>query len=253
MKEANLIINGEDVPFDTIKQEAERMRPHYDRMVRERNRASSDDELYEWAKENVIESTLLKQEAGKRYADDKQQDHSRLIGKLIDEVTKGVDKPTEAELRKIYDDNKSMFVSPEQVHASHIVKHVKAGSDKAAAFIAASEAKKALDGGEDFQAVAGRLSDCPSNGGDLGVFPRGQMVQEFEDVVFEMNPGEVSDVFLTDFGYHIAKLHKKLPSQPVKFEQVKAGIMQQVIQERKQIKLNQFVDELKEKAEIQEI
>lgn len=252
MKEVNLTINGEDVPFETVKQEVERMRPHYDRMVRERNRTKSDDELFEWAKENVIESTLLKQEAGTRYADDKADDPSKLIGRLIEELTKDVDKPNEKELKDIYAKNKSMFVSPEQVHASHIVKHVKVPSDKAAAFVAASEAKKALDGGESFESVAAKMSDCPSNAGDLGVFPRGQMVQEFEDVVFAMNPGEISDVFLSDFGYHIAKLHKKIPSQPVAYEQVKAGIMQQMMQERKQIKLNQFVDELKSKAEIEE-
>ncbi len=252
MKEANLKINGEDVPFDAIRQEAERMRPHYDRMVRERNRTQSDEELFSWAKENVIESTLLRQEAGSRYSDEKPGDPSQLIGKLINEVTKDVEKPGEKELKDIYEKNKAMFVSPEQVHASHIVKHVKSPSEKAGAFIAASEAKKALDEGESFEAVASRLSDCPSNAGDLGVFPRGQMVQEFEDVVFAMNPGDTSDVFFTEFGYHIAKLHEKIAPQPVSFEQVKAGIMQQMMQERKQIKLNEFVDELKGKAEIEE-
>ena len=66
MDEINITINGESVPFDAIKQEVERMRPHYDKMVRERNQTSSDDQLFEWAKENIVEATLLKQEAAKQ-------------------------------------------------------------------------------------------------------------------------------------------------------------------------------------------
>ena len=258
MKEMNLTINGESVPFDVIKQEAERMRPHYDQMVRERNHTSSDEELFTWARENVIEGTLLKQEVGKRYADElkdedgKQKNPSPLIGKLIEETCGDVPRPDEKEIKEIYEKHKEMFVSPEQVHASHIVKHVKEPGDKTKAFMEMSEAKKALDGGESFEAVSARVSDCPSNSGDLGLFPRGQMVQEFDDVIFAMQPEETSDVFLTDFGYHIAKLHKKDPPQPLQFKAVKAGIMEQMINERKQHKLNAYVDGLKKAANIQD-
>lgn len=258
MKQTDLTINGEKVTFESIKQEAERMRPHYDRMVRERNHASSDDELFAWAKENVIEGTLLKQEAAKRYAaqlkdaEGKQKDPAQLIGRLIEETCGNVARPADKEIKEIYEKHKQMFVSQEQVHASHIVKHVKEPGDKTKAFMIMSEAKQALDAGEAFEAVSARISDCPSNSGDLGVFPRGQMVQEFEDVIFAMQPGDTSDVFLTDFGYHIAKLHKKHPPQPLKFETVKAGIMEQMINERKQQKLNAYVDSLKKEADIQD-
>ena len=258
MNEISLTINGEEVPFDFIKQEADRMRPHYDQMVREKNQTSSDDQLFEWAKENIIEGTLLKQEAAKRYEselkgeDDKPKDASQFIGKLIEEQCKDVTRPEEKELKEIYEKHKPMFVSPEQVHASHIVKHVKEPGEKTKAFMAMSEAKQAMDAGDTFEAVAGRMSDCPSNSGDLGVFPRGQMVQEFEDVVFAMQPEEISDVFLSEFGYHIAKLHKKLPPQQLQYEAVKAGIMEQMMNERKQLKLNAYVDTLKKSAEIKE-
>jgi parvulin-like peptidyl-prolyl isomerase len=258
MDEINITINGESVPFDAIKQEAERMRPHYDKMVRERNQTSSDDQLFEWAKENIVEATLLKQEAAKHFAseltdeDGKPKDPSQLVGKLIEEKCKDVTRPEEKELKEIYEKHKSQFVSPEQVHASHIVKHAKEPGEKTKAFMQMSEAKQAIDGGETFEAVAARMSDCPSNSGDLGVFPRGQMVQEFEDVVFAMQPEDISDVFLSDFGYHIAKLHKKLPPQQLQYAAVKAGIMEQMMNERKQLKLNAYVDGLKKNGEITE-
>ncbi|MEZ5367171.1 MAG: peptidylprolyl isomerase [Bryobacterales bacterium] len=64
---------------------------------------------------------------------------------------------------------------------------------------AIDEAKAEIDGGATFEEVADKASDCPGNGGDLGWFGRGKMVDEFENVVFAMEPGHVSDVFRSVF------------------------------------------------------
>lgn len=65
--------------------------------------------------------------------------------------------------------------------------------------------KAEIDGGADFAAVAAEHSDCPSasEGGNLGLFSRGQMVPEFDKAVFVMEVGETSDVVETAFGYHL--------------------------------------------------
>lgn len=67
------------------------------------------------------------------------------------------------------------------------------------------EIKAKLAAGEDFGALAKAHSDCPSGqrGGDLGSFGRGQMVPEFDQAVFGMEVGSVSDVVETPFGYHL--------------------------------------------------
>ena len=65
--------------------------------------------------------------------------------------------------------------------------------------------KEKISAGEDFSALAKLHSKCPSgqNGGDLGVFSRGQMIKPFEDVAFGSDVGQVSGPVQTQFGYHL--------------------------------------------------
>lgn len=97
------------------------------------------------------------------------------------------------------------------VQASHILLMYKGSSrstatrsiDEAETLI--NEIKTQLDGGATFADLAQTHSDCPSgkSGGDLGKFGRGQMVKAFEETAFGMDVGAVSDVVVTDFGFHI--------------------------------------------------
>jgi len=67
--------------------------------------------------------------------------------------------------------------------------------------------KEELKAGGDFATLAKKYSTCPSGkrGGDLGVFGRGQMVKEFEEVAFALEVGQMSEPVKTQFGYHIIK------------------------------------------------
>ena len=71
--------------------------------------------------------------------------------------------------------------------------------------------KDEIVNGKDFAQAAKEASLCPSkaNGGDLGYFRRGQMVKEFEDAVFSMEIGQISNPVKTQFGYHLIKLTDK--------------------------------------------
>ena len=68
--------------------------------------------------------------------------------------------------------------------------------------------KNQVDSGADFQDLARQHSDCPSgkNGGDLGEFSPGQMVREFDDVVFNQEVGKTHGPVKTQFGFHLIEI-----------------------------------------------
>lgn len=78
----------------------------------------------------------------------------------------------------------------------------------------AQDLKQQIVGGADFADLARQHSSCPSgkSGGSLGTFSQGDMVPEFDAVIFGDLPiGEVSDPVKTDFGYHLIQVEKRLP------------------------------------------
>ena len=81
----------------------------------------------------------------------------------------------------------------------------------------AQEIKARLDAGEDFAELAKEYSDDPGSrdqGGDLGWFGKGQMVEEFEKAAFSLEPGEISEPVRSPFGYHIIQVLEKDPNRP---------------------------------------
>ena len=72
----------------------------------------------------------------------------------------------------------------------------------------AEELKQQIDSGADFGQLAAEHSECPSgsSGGDLGEFEQGQMVPEFDAVVFQEAIGEIHGPIQTQFGYHLIEI-----------------------------------------------
>ncbi|OVE73669.1 hypothetical protein BVX94_03195, partial [bacterium B17] len=150
-----------------------------------------------------------------------------------------------------YKENKDDFQTPETIGARHIVKHLDSGQDKSKSYVEILNIKEEISKGSSFEKMAEEHSDCPENAGDLGYFGRGQMVQEFEDIAFNMKPGEISDVFLTGFGYHIVKVYDRRESGYAPFEDVKNYISAHLHEEKKNKALEDYLDKLKADADIQ--
>lgn len=147
----------------------------------------------------------------------------------FDEVGKKI-AIDEARVKSYYDDNIASFTTPEKRHARHILIQAKDDDSEAIHNEKAQRAAEILtlvQADDDFAALAVEYSDGPSkdNGGDLGFFAKGQMIQPFEEAVFALNPGEVSEVVKTSFGYHIIKLEEIQPASTKPYEEAHEEIV----------------------------
>jgi parvulin-like peptidyl-prolyl isomerase len=173
--------------------------------------------------------------------------------KVLEKIGRGAAEPNEQDIEKYYQDNAELFRTSEQVRVSHIVKHVDWQSDDTEAQDIINQAKEQLDGGASFESLVSRYSDCPDNGGDLGYISRGRMVEEFEDVVFNLGVGEVSGVFRSRYGFHIAKVYDQRPAVVKGLEQVKSEIKQELIQQSRDKAVEKLLDKLRAEAKIEYI
>ena len=165
---------------------------------------------------------------------------------------------SDKESKAYYESNPDLFKQPEQVQASHILIKIDSKADesqKAQARKKIEKIQKRLQKGEDFAALAKEFSQCPSNakGGDLGYFHRGQMVPPFEQVAFALQPGAVSDIVETKFGYHLIKVIDKKAETTIPYKDVKDKLEQHLKQEKIQKEVTLYVEKLKEKAKVEKV
>lgn len=163
---------------------------------------------------------------------------------------------SDKESKSYYDSHPNLFKQPEQVRASHILIKVDPQSNKmqrAEAQKKIEEIQQRLKKGEDFAVLAKEFSQCPSSvrGGDLGYFKRGQMVKAFEEAAFALNPGEISDIVETKFGYHLIKVNDKRAETTISYEDIKDMLERYLKQDKIQKEIGLYVKKLKEKAKIE--
>jgi peptidyl-prolyl cis-trans isomerase C len=148
------------------------------------------------------------------------------------------DAVTEADAKKIYDEKIGQVKPEQEVHARHVLVETEAE---------AKEIAERLKKGEDFATVAKEKSKDPAaEGGDLGFFSRGQMVKPFEDAAFALDVGAISNPVQSPFGWHIIKVEEKRDQPLPTFEQVKQGIIAQLVQ----LKAQEVVTGLRKAATI---
>ena len=173
-------------------------------------------------------------------ADDYHREEERTIRYLLVETSRlrrtlPVD---EVELKAYYDQHVDEFLEGEQASARHILFRLAPDATE----IARGEAELRANGvatiarsGADFAVLASEHSEDPGSkdlGGDLGWFGRGQMVPEFENVVFAAKPGDIVGPVKSQFGYHIIKVEGFRPEHQQPFEEVQDQIRFRVLEDR---------------------
>ncbi|GAB5604954.1 SurA N-terminal domain-containing protein [Sideroxyarcus sp. TK5] len=143
--------------------------------------------------------------------------------------------PAAAEVKSYYEEHLAEFSTQEQRQAAHILIAVPTQAGDAEKQAARQQAEQLLadvkSAPAKFAALAKEHSQDPgsaANGGDLGMFARGMMVKPFDDAVFSMQVGQISDLVQTDFGYHIIKVTAIKPSRAQPLQEVSALIEQRL-------------------------
>ncbi len=289
-KKEPILVNGEEVSEALIQQELQMLRERYaaemscEEMEEQQAKIESD------AHENAAERVLLMQQARKeikavrpeeieaRFTALKEQHggdeafHERFdlapedeakiktgiedsvrLEKYFEVVCEDVARPTEVDSKAYYDGHKEEFTVPEMVRAAHIVQHPSPDCPVEKVYAELLNVRERLKTGEDFDALAREYSHCQDGGHDLGYFARGQMVQAFEDIAFKTAVGEYSDIFQSEFGYHVLKVYDRRAESSRKFNDVRYDIESMLFDVRKNDAIGAVADELRAAAKIENL
>ncbi|MDR1796994.1 MAG: peptidylprolyl isomerase [Clostridiales Family XIII bacterium] len=173
------------------------------------------------------------------------------VSAFNDEIAES-NPPTDEEIENYYNENIDTFTTPWSLDASHILiadtEHSEEGRQRI------QEILDRVNEGEDFAALADEFSEDPGNvnedgtgnGGALGSFGTGQMVAPFEEAALALQPGEVSGIVETDYGFHIIKLNSRTEEAVQPLDEVRETIISYVQQQHTQ----EALDALYEAADI---
>ncbi|MEM9400793.1 MAG: peptidylprolyl isomerase [Verrucomicrobiota bacterium] len=167
-------------------------------------------------------------------------------------------KVTTEDAKVFYDENPQYFKQPERILARHILMLTNqpdmTTEQKAVIKKKMETARQRIIQGEDFANVAQEVSEDPGSkdkGGMLPLFERGQMVKEFEEVSFNSEPGKISQVFETSYGYHFLEVKEKHEAGLTDFKTVESHLISSLEARKQDAASTEMIDELKKKGEFE--
>lgn len=223
--------------------------------AREQKISLSQDEVDQAMKPllgQVSSLEALKEKVGEKpYNDIRALIYREVLARKAEEKALAAEVQVSDEaVKAYYEENKKRFFRPRQFRASHILIKVDPAAD--------AEQKKALEekaenllaqarAGENFHDLAYFNSDDRSKfvGGDLGYFHEGQAVEEFEEAMLKLEPGEISDLVRTRYGYHIIRLVERNEPRQLSFEEMAPKIRAQLEEEQKAAAREKWMEKLR--------
>lgn len=282
------IINGAHVGDEVVEDEFESLKEHYQRLG-EIVCCDRDVELRTYAKENVVNRTLLEQESVKRFGeiDDAtvearfealKEEHggdqnfydntgfnrgdrnvilaklksSLTVDRLLEAEVSVPDKATEEELERYYQDNLQRFLGEEEVRVSQIF--IEPSSHEAAreAYMALRAVRRELLAGKDFDQAAREHGSDEDREIDLGWMKQGQTMPEVEAITFSMEVGEISPIVATHYGFHLFKVTDRKGAKPIPRDQI-SGFEEKYLSERRAMGIADLIDRIKSTSTVEEV
>ncbi len=180
---------------------------------------------------------------------------SLVIDRLIEQEVFDTMNISDEEVREFYEDNIDRYTPDgDEIHASHILLSTDEMSEEDALELAEELVERARDG-EDFSELVLEYSQDPTasqNEGDLGWITRGMMVPEFEEFIFsEETENDVYEPVLTEFGYHVVKVHDTSEEGTTpEFEEIEDRVREDLTVEYQQLEVQEYIRQLREDADI---
>ncbi len=158
---------------------------------------------------------------------------------------------SDTELVNYYKDHKQEFTHPAEVKLRGIYLSKDQKGEEELESIS-KEILNKINQGIDFSTLASQYSEGPEKekGGELGFFKKGELNKLFEETVFKLNPGEITPWLKTEQGWYLFKVEEKKEEKVSSFEEVKNQIREKIFFQRKQEKIREFLEKLRENSYI---
>ena len=236
-----------------------------DQKIRELNIKIGDDEIKQAIEDVKRQNKIDSQEAFKaalasqgltfdQYRAQLQEQLERL--RLVSMEVRSKIQVGETEMREYYEANLTKYSEEDSFHARHIFFRANEKAPAAeikrtmtTALMVLAEAKS----GKDFVELAKTYSEDPAarkDGGDLGIFKKGDMLPELEQTILAMKPGEVSELVVTPAGFHIIKLEERIKGKVKPFESFKTEIEDAIYRKKSEDRFSQWAKDLRSKASV---
>jgi|LSQX01.2.fsa_nt_gb foldase protein PrsA len=154
---------------------------------------------------------------------------------------------TDEEVQAYFAANQEAYAVEEQIKVSHIL----VDSEEEA-----QEIRTQLTQGEDFSDLAKERSTDPGSkdqGGELGMVGKGEMVEEFEQAAFALQPGQISDPVKSEYGYHIIKVHERTAARPGTLQENQTEIRETLLLQKMDSEYPAWLDEQYEKHPVENL
>jgi peptidyl-prolyl cis-trans isomerase C len=224
--------------------EAEVRYPDLEAYIREtggESPAALDPEVLSRLVDQFVDERLLLLLAAERGLATPADGPRRAVDALL--AAEAAPPPGDAEVSAYYAAHSAEFVRPERVHLRQILV-----DDREAAEAARAEVRA----GADFSEVASRLSRDPSagRGGDQGELAREDLPTAFAETIFELEPGEVSEVLAAGYGYHVFQVVERLPREVVPLAEAAPAIQVELRRRHDDERLAALVEEARSRYHV---
>lgn len=281
------LINGEKISDEVIEEEFESIKEHYIN-AGEVVCCDRDEEFMDYARENVVNRVLLEQASIARFGEvsDAEVDakfkqiiaehggenefydntgfnrgdefmlrrkvkSSLMVDRYLEAELGEQSDPTEAEILAFYEANIDKYMTGVEVEVSQLFIEPSSHESAKETYEDMYQARKEMLKGADFLELGAKLSGLDQEEMKMGYVGQGQNMPEIEAQIFSMEPGEISPILATPFGFHMFKVTGRKDPRPIPVGEI-PDLEEAFLKQRHDNRVNEIIERLKKEGSVEE-